>query len=360
MKTNQTFHHSGNGLSQEVFNLLKLYKGDCLEVMKNIPDKSVDMILCDLPYGFTDCKWDSIIPFEPLWEQYKRILKIKGVAVLFGNQPFTTKLINSNIKDFSHIWYWNKNNKTGALLAKKQPLRNIEEISVFVCNSPSKNNEGLHKNLRKYFFEELEKSGLKRKDVDDILNCQMSTHYFTWGQQFAIPSKENYEKLQAATGYFQRPFEDIQAEYNSGNINKSTTPYTYNPQGVRDLEKPKIKVETKVNQGSVYSGCKPKAYKQTKTGYPTTLLKIDNVYTSGVERLHPTQKPVELCEYLIKTYSNEGETILDNCMGSGSTGIAALKNNRKFIGIELDEKYFDVACNRLGEYILDGEQKKCA
>lgn len=242
--------------------------------MKNIPDKSVDMILCDLPYGFTDCKWDSIIPFESLWEQYKRILKIKGVAVLFGNQPFTTKLINSNIKDFSHIWYWNKNNKTGALNAKKQPLRNIEEISVFVCN--------------------------KNK-----------------------PGK-----------------------------------YTYNPQGVRDLEKPKIKKEHENIKYSVYTGVKPKTFKQTKTGYPTTLLKIDNVHNTGERRLHPTQKPVELCEYLIKTYSNEGETILDNCMGSGSTGVAALKNNRKFIGIELDEKYFDVACNRLGEYILDGEQKK--
>lgn len=324
--------------------LIKLYNGDCLEIMQNIPDKSIDLVLCDLPYGFTNCKWDSVIPFEPLWEQYKRVLKNKGVAVLFGNQPFTSKLINSNISDFSHIWYWNKNNVTGGLNAKKQPLRNIEEISVFVCNSPNKNNQGLHGNLRKYFFDELEKSGLKRKDVDNILNCQMSSHYFTWGQQFAIPSKENYEKLQAATGYFQRPYEDIKTEYEGGNV---TQPYTYNPQGVRELEKPKYKRE---HEGIVYqvnSGRKPKTYKQTKTGYPTTLLKVDNVCTSCKDRLHPTQKPVELLEYLIKTYSNEGETVLDNCMGSGSTGVAALNTNRKFIGIELDENYFDIAKNRI-------------
>lgn len=337
--------------------MLKLYNGDCLEVMKNIPDKSVDMILCDLPYGFTDCKWDTVIPFAPLWEQYKRVLKIKGVAVLFGNQPFTSALISSNYADFSHIWYWNKNNKTGALNAKKQPMRNIEEISVFVCNTPYKNNEGMHENLRKYFFDELEKSGLKRKDVDKILNSRMSSHYFTWGQQFAIPSKENYQKLQDATGYFQRPFEDIQAEYEGGK-KQTTTPYTYNPQGVRDMEKPRIKREHESIKYSVYSSCTPKTYEQTKTGYPTTLLKIDNVCTSGVKRLHPTQKPVELLEYLIKTYSNEGETILDNCMGSGSTGVACMNTGRNFIGIELDKKCFDIACTRLGEHVLDGEQKR--
>lgn len=340
---------------KEVSDIIELYNGDCLEIMQNIPDKSIDLVLCDLPYGFTNCKWDSVIPFEPLWEQYKRFLKNKGVAVLFGNQPFTSKLINSNISDFSHIWYWNKNNVTGGLNAKKQPMRNIEEISVFVCNSSSKkNNQGLHSNLRKYFFDELEKSGLKRKDVDNILNCQMSSHYFTWGQQFAIPSKENYEKLQAATGHFQRPYEVIKTEYQGVNVKvkSATQPYTYNPQGVREPEKPKIRVERGYNQGSVYSDVKPKTYKQTKTGYPTTLLKFDNVCTSGKDRLHPTQKPVELLEYLIKTYSNEGETVLDNCMGSGSTGVAALNTNRKFIGIELDKNYFDIAKERIENLIL--------
>ena len=171
----------------------------------------------------------------------------------------------------------------------------------------------------------------------------MSSHYFTNGQQFQIPSAENYKKLQDATGCFQRPYEDIQAEFSGGKIE----PYTYNPQGVRDLDKPKIKIEHENNRGSVYSGVTPKTYRQTKTGYPTTLLEIKNVHNFGKNRFHPTQKPVELLEYLIKTYSNEGETILDNCMGSGSTGVACMNTGRKFIGIELDSKYFNIAESRI-------------
>ena len=312
--------------------------------MKEIPDNSVDMILCDLPYGTTACKWDTVIPFEDLWKQYKRIAKRNCACVLFGNQPFTSSLISSNISEFSHIWYWKKNNKTGNLNAKKQPMRCIEEISVFILNQPSKNNEGLHEDLRKYFFDELQKSGWKRKDVDKLLNNRMSGHYFTWGQHFAIPSAENYKKLQDATGCFKRPYEDIAKEFYGG---KETTAYTYNPQGVRDLEKPKIKIEHENNSRSVYSGITPKIYEQTKTGYPTTLLEIKNVHNTGKDRFHPTQKPVELLEYLIKTYSNNGETILDNCMGSGSTGVACMNTGRKFIGIELDSNYFNIAESRI-------------
>lgn len=325
--------------------MLKLYKGDCLEIMREMPEKSVDLILCDLPYGFTDHEWDSIIPFEPLWRKYKRLLKKGGTAVLFGNQPFTSLLINSNLNDFSHVWYWKKNNTTGHVMAKNQPLRQVEDICVFRCNSPAKNNEGLHENLRKYFFDELKKSGLKRKDINKLLNCHMAGHYFTWGQQFTIPSEENYKKMQTATGCFQRPFEDIRAEYLNGK-NEQITKFTYNPQGVADMKKPKIKVEH--NQNKFYPGIKPGIYKQTKTGYPKNLLEINNVPV-GKNRLHPTQKPIELLEYLVKTYSNEGETVLDNCMGSGSTGVACMNTNRKFIGIELEEKYFNIACNRLEE-----------
>ena len=312
--------------------------------MKEIPDGSVDMILCDLPYGFTDCKWDSVIPIYKLWEQYRRIAKRNCACVLFGNQPFTSTMISSNFSEFSHIWYWKKNNVTGALLAKKQPMRNIEEISVFVLNQPYKNNEGLHEDLRKYFFDELQKSGWKRKDVDKLLNNRMSSHYFTNGQQFQIPNAENYKKLQDATGCFQRPYEDIVKEFHS---EKETAPYTYNPQGVRDLDKPKIKIEHENNSGSVYHGVTHKTYKQTKTGYPTTLLEVKNVHNTGKKRFHPTQKPVELLEYLIKTYSNNGETILDNCMGSGSTGVACMNTGRKFIGIELDSNYFNIAESRI-------------
>ena len=324
----------------------ELYHGDCLEIMKEIPDSSVDMILCDLPYGFTDCKWDSVIPFPDLWTQYRRIAKKNCVCVLFGNQPFTSSLISSNFSEFSHIWYWKKNNKAGFLHAKTQPLRNVEEISVFILNQLLKNNERLHEDLRKYFFDELQKSGWKRKDVNKLLNNRMSSHYFTNGQQFSIPSAENYKKLQDATGCFQRPYEEIKKEFSGG---KETTSYTYNPQGVRDLDKPKIKVEHEKINYSVYSGITPKTYIQTKTGYPTTLLEVKNVRNTGKNRFHPTQKPVALLEYLIKTYSNEGDVVLDNCMGSGSTGVACMNTGRKFIGIELDENYFNVSRNRIEE-----------
>lgn len=197
---------------------VKLWHGDCLEIMQEIPDNSVDMILCDLPYGITDCKWDCIIPFAPLWEQYKRIIKQKGACVLFGNQPFTTKLISSNIKDFSHIWYWHKNNKTGFLNAKKQPLRNIEEIAVFILN------------------------------------------------------KQKGEKR----------------------------PYIYNPQGLKDC---KVVKNAKKRPSGVYKSQSISEYVQTKTGYPTTLLHFDNDAINHKKRLHPTQKPVQLLEYLIKTYT---------------------------------------------------------
>ena len=224
-------------------------------------------------------------------------------------------------------------------------MRNIEEIPVFVLNQPSKNNEGMHENLRKYFFDELKKSGWKRKDVDKLLNSSMSSHYFTNGQQFQIPSAENYKKLQDATGCFQRPYEEIKKEF-SGVKNK---PYTYNLQGVRDLDKPRIKREHEGIKNSVYSDVKPKNYKQTKTGYPVNLLEINGFNSSEKARVHPTQKPVELLEYLIKTYTNEGEIVLDNCMGSGSTCVACVNTNRHYIGFELDKDYFNISRKRLDE-----------
>ena len=240
---------------------MKLYNGDCLELMKTIPDNSVDMILCDLPYGTTDCKWDNIIPFAPLWEQYNRIMKNNGVVCLFSAQPFTTKLINSNMRDFRYCWYWLKNNKSGFAYARYQPMRQIEDICVF------------YKRAGRY-----KPQGLK--------------------------------------------------------------PYT----GKQDLRK--LKCELYEMRGTH----KPQKY----TGYPTHVLKYDGV--NSLERKHPTQKPVALLEYLIKTYTNAGETVLDNCMGSGSTGIAALNTGRDFIGIEMNEKYFDVSCNRFGEWFMQEER----
>ena len=234
-------------------NNIQLVQGNCLERMKEIQNKSIDMILCDLPYGTTDCKWDSIIPFEPLWEQYNRVIKDNGAIVLFSAQPFTTKLIHSNFKHFKYCWYWKKNNVTGGIFCKYQPMRCIEDICVFYKNMP-----------------------------------------------------------------------------------------TYNPQGLIKLDKIKISLP---HEASVYQKKKNPSI-QTHTGYPKHLLEFVNEATSN-KRLHPTQKPVALLEYLIKTYTNEGEVILDNCMGSGSTGVACINTNRKFIGIELDEKYFNIAKDRI-------------
>ena len=234
---------------------VKLLHGDCLELMNNIPDKSVDMILCDLPYGVTQCKWDVIIPFDKLWEQYNRIIKNNGAVVLFGSEPFTSLLICSNLKNFKYNWIWQKNKVTGFLNAKKQPLNDNETISVF------------------------------------------------------------YKKQ-----------------------------CTYNPQ-MTVAEKTYKRGMIKGRKSTCYG--KEKGFIQVDTGlrYPKRIQYFNNNYTK--EQLHPTQKPVELLEYLIKTYTNEDEVVLDNCMGSGSTGVACINTNRRFIGMELEEKYFEIAKNRI-------------
>ena len=207
------------------------------------------------PYGTTECKWDKIIPFAPLWEQYERILKENGAAVLFAAQPFTTKLIHSNFKNFRYLWYWKKNNVTGFTYARYQPMRCIEDIAVFYRKKP-----------------------------------------------------------------------------------------TYNPQGLVELKKPR---ELKTKKSDLYTLRGKEGATQKFTNYPRHLLEFSNGSTSGKNRLHPTQKPVALLEYLIKTYTNEGETVLDNCMGSGSTGVACVNTGRRFIGIELDKNYFDIAAQRI-------------
>ena len=234
-----------------------LYQGDCLIQMKKIPDKSIDLILCDLPYGVSDCKWDIALPFPELWEQYRRVIKDNGATVLFSIQPFTTALIHSNRKDFRYCWYWKKNNVTGFAFARYQPMRCIEDICVFYKKAP-----------------------------------------------------------------------------------------TYNPQGLVKLKKPvhrKGAQTTTVYKGSTLS----KDTTQFYGNYPRHLLEFANDATDARKRLHPTQKPVALLEYLIKTYTNEGQTVLDNCMGSGSTGVAAKHTGRNFIGIELSEHYFNIAKQRI-------------
>ena len=235
---------------------MKLLNGDCLKLMKDIPDGSVDLILCDLPYGTTVCNWDSVLPFGELWEQYDRLLKSNGAAVLFSAQPFTTELILSNRKAFRYCWYWVKNQPTGFAYARYQPMRKVEDICVF------------------------------------------------------------YKKMP-----------------------------TYNPQGLQPAKNTKThRKKAKPAGASVYAiDSHMQEYTPRFTNYPKNVLEYDT------ERgLHPTQKPVPLLEYLVRTYTNEGDTVLDNCMGSGSTGVAVKRvGGRHFIGIEQNKVYFDIACERI-------------
>jgi DNA modification methylase len=234
--------------------MIDLMHGDCLELMKKIPDNSVDMCLTDPPYGTTACKWDSVIPFEPMWQELKRIVKDNGAICLFGSEPFSSHLRLSNLKMFKYDWYWNKLKPSTGLRAKIMPLRNLELISVF-C---------------------------KRK-------CQ------------------------------------------------------YLPQ----MSVGKLRIEDKNDSnGETFGGKKIKRHHNNKgLKYPKHLIEFSNANQNN--RLHPTQKPVPLLEYLIKTYTLENETVLDFTMGSGSTGVAAKNLGRHFIGIEKDDKYFNIARERI-------------
>lgn len=242
---------------------MKIYHGDCLVEMDKIADHSVDMILCDLPYGSTACKWDVCIPFEPLWQQYWRVLKPNGAVVLFGSQPFTTKLITSQLENFKLEIIWEKSRAANLMLAKKQILKVHENIIVFYKKPPTYNpNKWL---ISERFID-------RRKKL----------------------IQENKKKI-----------------------------------GVTGIDKKDDLFIRPIDNGE---------------RYPMSVL---SCATEG-NAVHPTQKPVALLEYLIKTYTNENETVLDNCMGSGSTGVACVNTNRNFIGIEKDDKYFEIAKNRIG------------
>jgi DNA modification methylase len=235
---------------------ITLWQGDCLELMKDIPDGSVDLVLTDPPYGTTACKWDSVIPFEPMWEQLNRIIKPNGAIALFGSEPFSSALRMSNIKHYKYDWVWQKNNAGNFQLANHQPLKKHEIISVFSINS--------HK---------------------------------------------------------------------------------YYPQGLRECD---IKQSNKGKAGKLgHLGSEKirENYIQKYTNYPTANL----IFSRPAKPIHPTQKPIALLEYLIKTYTLENEAVLDFTMGSGSTGVACVNTNRNFIGIELDETYFDIAQKRIAE-----------
>lgn len=239
----------------------KLILGDCLHEMKSIKDGSVDLILCDPPYGTTACKWDSVIPLDEMWLEYWRVLKNNGAAVIFAAQPFTTTLISSQISHFRYQYVWIKNTQTGIALAKYQPMRKHEDICVFYRKHPTYNKQmveteseimlnhsakGYSRGDKKYVTDHLPNMSLKREPFSRMIN-------------------------------------------------------------------------------------------------PSTVLKFNSVSNRSSIKTHPTQKPVDLLEFLIKTYTNEGDVVLDSCMGSGSTGIACSNLNRNFIGIEKDDRYFDLA-----------------
>ena len=237
---------------------------DCLVGMTFIRDKSVDMILCDLPYGTTACKWDIVIPFEPLWEQYKRIIKDNGAIVLFGREPFSSLLRTNDMNLYRYDWKWRKTRPSRYVQAKKMPLSYHEDLMVFYKNLP-------------------------------VYNPQ-----FTDGKP-----------------YIKR--------------HKNTT-------------KPIVAGEEKRNGTSTVNN---------GTRYPSDIIEFSN---SNKKSLHPTQKPVALCEYLIKTYTNKGELVLDNCAGSGTTAIACLKTKRDYILMEKDVKIFEIARNRIENWGSEGEE----
>lgn len=227
-----------------------IYFEDCMQGMKRIPSGSVDIILCDPPYGVTDCAWDKVLPLHEMWAEFNRVLKANGTVVLFSQEPFTTDVISSNRRRFRYKWYWLKDNRTGGLFSKHQPMRAVEEILVF------------------------------------------------------------YKKHG-----------------------------TYNPQGL----KPFYRINSaKRYRSEVYRQKKSDSI-QTATGYPSNVLH----FAKDPHNMHPTQKPLALIEYLIKTYTNEGELVLDPCIGSGTTAVAAVNTGRHYIGFEADERYYKIATERL-------------
>ena len=246
-----------------------LYHGGCLEVMAGLPDASVDMILCDLPYGTTACKWDTVIPFEPLWAQYRRAAKRNAAIVLTASQPFTTALIASNMAAFKYEWIYEKTNPKGFLSAKRRPLTAHENVCVFSFGTPCYN-----------------------------------------PQKWTIP-----EHLRT-----------------------------------------KRKHATSKTSGECYGSRDLKRWDDDGSRFPTSVIGFSN-RVGRSENFHPTQKPVALMEYLIRTYTHEGEVVMDNCMGSGTTGVACANTGRRFIGIEREPNYFQIARRRIEDALAKGRSE---
>ena len=230
-------------------------QGDCLELMREIPDKSIDLIICDLPYGVTACNWDKRLPLDKLWLDYKRIIKPNGAIVLFAKDKFSAEILMSNIKGFKHKWFWDKKQSGSFFLAKYMPLQIVEEILVFTKNGERVN-----------YYPQMIKGKMRKRGGAKKVHSSMNKGF--------------------------------RLEFSS--------------------------------QSDLY--------------YPTNILRYS---ITKSKRIHPTEKPVELLEYLIKTYSNENEVVLDNCIGSGSTAVACIRTNRRYIGFELEKEYYDIAIKRI-------------
>jgi ubiquinone/menaquinone biosynthesis C-methylase UbiE len=328
-----------------------IYNEECLEGMKRIPDRSIDMVLCDLPYGTTSCEWDVVIPFDKLWNEYKRIVRPNGWVVLTAQNPFSAKLITSNINDYSHQWIWEKVNGANPFISKIAPIRNFEDVLCFQNASTVSNDYDLSHPLREYSKLVYNFIGKSRRELEEVFKGiyvgskgRQCEHFFSFDSlQMKVPTEETYNHLielyhiDKIEGFIEfKELKSIEDKWKSKR--------TYNPQ----MTKGKMYKSKKFTPPKHTKRGNSKEFKSTESDlrYPKALLKFDY----DKVKLHPTQKPVALFEYLIKTYTNEGDTVLDNCMGSGTTGVACINTNRNFIGFELDENYFNIAKNRIEEH----------
>jgi len=323
------------------------YHGDCLVESQNIENYSVDLILTDLPYGTTACSWDEIIPFEPMWKEFYRVLRPNGFIVLTASQPFTSKLVSSNINNFSHNWVWNKIRGVGHLLAKKRPMMASEDILVFT-------NEHSHdftfrSPLRKYAIRLFEYIGKTKKQIFEDMGNQSVCHFMRTGStQFNMCTEKCYNDLIRLYGIDKMEgFEQFEKLVKDNEDYLNSFPRVYNPQ-MRSRDKARVS-KMKATENTCYGNLEDYQGELLEESYPINIIEFDKSGHSNM-LLHPTQKPLELIEYLIKTYTNEGMVVFDATMGSGTTGLAAVKNGRKFIGIEKDENYYNVAVQRVSEY----------
>ncbi len=328
-----------------MLDLNQVYLGDCLEVIGQIPDKSVNLILCDLPYGTTSCAWDSVIDMEKLWAEYERVIKDNGNIVLTAQGMFTAELMVFKENWFNHDYIWVKNINSNFALTGIQPHRVFENVLVFRPPRKDDLEREYNKDLRMYFTLVNEFIGLTREKISSVLGHTGYHHsYSVMGSQFDLCTRKTYEEL---ITHFKIDQMDGFLSYDTLVSMKEKInylPYTYNHGATIKREYTKTRNSL---SSEMYGGQRENKEFVCKEyeNYPK------NVLYYNVERgLHPTQKPIGLFEFLIKTYSNEGDVVLDNCAGSGTTAIACINTKRQYICIEQDEKYYKVIQDRVAKH----------